>query len=553
MSKISLPGANIVIVGDLPEDSVNYWRKCFNGAHSVQNVSTLSNIASLKDPPNLIVIPRAHNLALCDLELVQKMVQTPIQLLLVTHATETTIEQLAEICGFSNQIGLGNSEWFLKQLGSRNQTAEFGEFAIRGEAVELIPSTPTVETLAQISVGFRNRSVLIRNATVTTLSFSECNVREPDINFVRMLHRAVFDPIPEAKMPINVGIIGYGPFGGMGHFHGEGCEKTQYLKFVAIGEHDNNRRQSALQQFPTISTYENDDDLINDQNVDLVIVATPPNTHFNLAKKALANGKHVVIEKPMCLTTSEVDQLIEISRVQNKVLTIHQNRRFDGDFLALLALIDSGVLGDVFNIETFVGSFEHPCRAWHSDSDISGGSAYDWGSHHIDWILRIYKESPQELFVTSHKRVWKDVTNADQIRIHMTLGDGREAEFIQSEVSAIRKPKFYVQGTKGTAAGHYAPITSESVNFPFGYQVTKFHHAEVPVTFVLTTYDSPTKSTTTEITPVDVPPFEFHRNLANHLIYGEPLSITPESVRPVIEILEVSQALTETDQHYAKL
>ena len=69
------------------------------------------------------------------------------------------------------------------------------------------------------------------------------------------------------------------------------------------------------------------------------------------------------------------------------MLTVYQNRRWDPDFMAVRRAVETGLLGDVFNVETFVGGYEHPCRTWHSDTAVSGGAGYDWGSHHVDWVL----------------------------------------------------------------------------------------------------------------------------------------------------------------------
>ncbi len=544
----------MALVGDPSSTVTSGWKRSFSGAKRIELISSLQNL-NFSSLPEIIVVPSSFVTTIQDLTSIQEIAKSQSQLVFVIDTESELDQSIKEICGLSDTSVLGLGEWYLRPLGiSRNpDKLPYEEFAIRAYCTELTLRFDSVEILGQISAGYRNRSIAVRYNNILTLGFSLLRDEDFDVELVRTIHRFCFSPKPEIKAPIVVGIIGYGAYGGMGHFHGTGCTQTEFLEFGAIAEHNAERRKSAITEYPNITTYEHALDLIRDNDIDLVIIATPPDTHFQLAKIALENNKHVVLEKPMCLTVSEADELIELSRSAKRVLTVHQNRRFDGDFQALLEIVNSGELGEIFNIETFVGSFEHPCRAWHSEESISGGAAYDWGSHHIDWILRLYQQVPAEVTVNVHKRVWNDITNADQIRIHLTFDDGREAEFVQSDVAAIRKPKFYVQGTKGTAVGHYAPVTNESVNFPFGYQVTKFHHAEAPVSFTMTTYEHPSKSRTTVVDPTKVLPFEFHRNLANHLVFGEELSITPESVRPVIEILEVSQSLSNSNQRYARL
>src|SRR5262249_62223115 len=135
------------------------------------------------------------------------------------------------------------------------------------------------------------------------------------------------------------------------------------------------------------------------------------------------------------------------------IFTVHHPRRWDPDFVAVRRTVEAGFLGSIFNVETFVGGYAHPCRTWHSDSAISGGAVYDWGSHHIDWVLQLLGESPQMVQAHGHKRVWHDVTNLDQLRVRLTWDDGREAEFFQSDIAAVRRPEFYVQGTGGRPGG----------------------------------------------------------------------------------------------------
>jgi len=188
-----------------------------------------------------------------------------------------------------------------------------------------------------------------------------------------------------------------------------------------------------------------------------------------------------------------------------------------------------------------VGVYAHPCRTWHSDTAVSGGAGYDWGSHHVDWVLQLLSGLPRVVQANGHKRVWHDVTNLDQIRVRMTWADGREAEFLQSDIAAVRRPKFYVQGTTGTLVGSYRTITLEAIEPGRGYVATQPHHAEAPAELVLSRYESGYGISETRLPPAVGQPFAFHCNLADHLHLGEPLAITPASVRRVIGVLEAAQ------------
>jgi predicted dehydrogenase len=274
------------------------------------------------------------------------------------------------------------------------------------------------------------------------------------------------------------------------------------------------------------------------------VVATPPAFHADLALQLLRAGKHVACEKPLCLTVAEADQLIAAARAAGRVMTVNQNRRWDPDFVAIRRAVAAGLLGELFNVETFVGGFEHPCRAWHSEVSVSGGAVYDWGSHHVDWILELLAgqdgPGPATVVCHGHKRVWHDVSNLDQLRVRLVWPDGREAEFFQSDVAAVRRPKFYLQGTTGTLVGHYRPVTFERIEPGRGYVVEAAHHAEAPASLTLARYDSGYGISETRLPVAPEQRFAFHRNLADHLHLGEPLAVTAESVRRVIAVLEAA-------------
>jgi predicted dehydrogenase len=281
--------------------------------------------------------------------------------------------------------------------------------------------------------------------------------------------------------------------------------------------------------------------MLAEPDIEMVTITAPNRLHCQMTIDIANAGKHVVCEKPLCLTVAEADQIIRTAAANDRVLTVYQNRRWDPDFVAVRRAVETGLLGDVFNVETFVGGFEHPCRTWHSDTAVSGGAGYDWGSHHVDWVLMLLGGMPRVVQAHGHKRVWHDVTNVDQLRVRMTWGDGREAEFFQSDIAAVRRPKFYVQGTAGTLVGAYRTITLERIEPGRGYVATQAHHAEAPADLMLARYEGGAAISETRLPPAPEQPFAFHQNLADHLHLGEPLAVTPASVRHVVAVLEAAQ------------
>jgi len=118
--------------------------------------------------------------------------------------------------------------------------------------------------------------------------------------------------------------------------------------------------------------------------------------------------------------------------------------------------------------------------------------------------------------------------------------DGREATFRQSDIAAIRRPKFYVQGTEGTMQGFYRPLRNERLEAGRGHLDGYHHHAEAPVEFELARYEPNYGLVTSTLPPAPHPGWGFHENLANHLVLGEPLAVLPEQSREVVAVLEAA-------------
>ena len=411
----------------------------------------------------------------------------------------------------------------------------------------LVVADDRAATVVAASIGYRDHALVTSvrrgagRVVACALGADDAVLRLPAMATLLARALAPVAPGSGATRPLGVAIVGYGPYGGMGWYHGLGIADTEGLELVAVVDPSDARRKAAEDDFPGLAAHASVDDLFGDDDVDLAIVATPPSAHFALTRSLLRAGKHVACEKPLCLTAAQADELIAVAGANERVLTVHQNRRWDPDFLAIRRAVDAGLLGDLFNVETFVGGFEHPCRAWHSDVEVSGGAVYDWGSHHVDWILQLLGSAPARVTTFGHKRVWHDVTNLDQLRLHLSWDDGREAEFFQSDVAAVRRPKYYVQGTAGTLVGEYRPLTFERIEAGRGYVADQPHHAEAPATLTLARYESGYGLTSTALPVAPEQRYAFHRNLADHLHLGEPLAVTAASVRSVVAVLEASQ------------
>ena len=343
---------------------------------------------------------------------------------------------------------------------------------------------------------------------------------------------------PCSHRTLNIGLLGYAQ--SVGKAHGLGIEATAGLNLGAACDLDQQRLAQARHDFPQVKTYDSAAALAADPEVDLVIVATPPNTHAKLSLQMMAAGKHVVCEKPLAINRQETAAMVEMAEKQQVHLSCHQNRRWDVDYLAIRQALTEGLIGELFYLETFVGGFNHPCGYWHSHDAISGGTAYDWGAHYLDWLVSLIRHRVSAVISTRQKRVWHDVTNADQERIQLRFAGGQEAEFIHSDIAAVGKPKWYLLGTEGAIVGHWRYVSTYEID-----PVLYFHQHHIPATEMVPDLTLHRRHHTGQIVPQKLafPQREhylFQRNLADHLLTGEPIMAPlADSVR-VVEILEAA-------------
>jgi predicted dehydrogenase len=285
-----------------------------------------------------------------------------------------------------------------------------------------------------------------------------------------------------------------------------------------------------------VATTTSADDLLGRDDLDLVVVSTPPSSHAGWALRALAAGRHVVIEKPFALRTSEADEVIASARTADRLAVVYQNRRFDPDHLAVRRSIQHGDIGEVFHVEVFVGGYGHPCNLWHSDEGVSGGAFYDWGAHLLDQVLDLIPAEIEHVTASAHKRRWFDVTNADHSRVSVRFAGGAEAHFIHSDLAAALKPRWYVLGTEGAIVGHWR-----------AERIVGRSDIGTLVEDVLAPADSPPQlerhapdGSVTRMAAPAPEPYGFHRELADQLRWGLPMSVTAAQSRRVLSVMEAA-------------
>ncbi len=393
-----------------------------------------------------------------------------------------------------------------------------------------------VQVLRTARLGLVDHAALTwRPATRTAvLTVASTPQTVDDRTMLRLLVQLLGDMAGQTPAPaVRVGLLGYGA---IGHEHSRAVRAIDGLELTAVCDTAQDRLDHAQAAAPGVATTMSAEELIQRDDVDLVVVSTPPAAHARWALAAISAGKHVVVEKPFAIRTSEADEVLAAARAGGLQAVVYQNRRFDPDHLAVKRLVQGGQIGDVFHVETFVGGYGHPCNLWHSDESVSGGAFYDWGSHLLDQVLDLIRTPIEYVTATSHKLQWFDVTNADHSRVTVRFVDGAEAEFIHSDLAAALKPRWYVLGTRGAIVGQWRSETIVSRSDIGTLVEDALAPADSPPLLDMFAADG---STTRVATPAG-PAYQFHRELADRLRLGLPMTVTGEQSRRVLSVMEAA-------------
>jgi scyllo-inositol 2-dehydrogenase (NADP+) len=356
-----------------------------------------------------------------------------------------------------------------------------------------------------------------------------------DGGFQKLVHRMLlFAAGQEAGAPVGVGLVGYGA---IARAHATSISNTTGLRLRGVCDVSSERRDLAAREWD-VPTHAHAEDLFEDPEVGLVVVGTPPSAHAEAVLAALAAGKHVVCEKPFALRVEEVDRMIDSAVAGDRVLTVYQSRRWDPDYVALRDVVRSGRIGELFYMESFIGGYSHPCDFWHSHEPISGGTIYDWGSHYFDWVLQLFPDAVKSVSAVGHKRVWHDVTNSDQVRVDLTFAGGAQASFLQSDIAAALKPKWYLLGTSGAVVGEWREESVKSRNAAGDLIEERLAPADSPAR-VKVMRPAADGGSHEEVLVLDRrDEHAFYRNLADHLAWDEPLAVPPDEARRTVAVME---------------
>lgn len=245
---------------------------------------------------------------------------------------------------------------------------------------------------------------------------------------------------------MNFAIVGYG---GMGAYHAEGLIPDEKNRMQVLGTYDINEERCMEAEANGTHVYRSYEELLADDEIDAVVIATPNDSHKDLSIQALRAQKHVVCEKPVTMNLQEYDEILKIAKEENKVFMVHQNRRWDPDFLLVRNLYKTREIGDVFQIESRVHGANGIPGDWRHMKQHGGGMLLDWGVHLLDQILWMV-ESPIANVHTDMSYILGNQVD-DGFTIYITFENGIRALVEVGTTNFTSLPRWYVKGNKGTA------------------------------------------------------------------------------------------------------
>ncbi|KVE26544.1 oxidoreductase [Burkholderia singularis] len=330
---------------------------------------------------------------------------------------------------------------------------------------------------------------------------------------------------------LKIGLMGFGFAGAT--FHAPVIAHSGRTHIAAIATGQPQRAQAA---YPGVAVVPDFDALAALDDVECIVIATPNDTHFDLAKRALEAGKHVVVDKPVTLTAADALALARLAVARERVFAPFHNRRWDGDFLTLRKLIESGELGRITYFESHFDRFRPQVRTrWREEAARGGGLLFDLGPHLIDQALVLFG-APDTVSASIKTR--RDGGNAADF-VHLLLGyPDKEVVLHASALAAIEPARFTVLGTQGGYQKYgldtqedqlKAGLTPDDVPFGGGNPpgVLRGLDGELEVERPVPTLDGQYA--------------EFYRALAASIHDGAPVPVAAQDAVDVMTVIELAE------------
>ncbi len=329
---------------------------------------------------------------------------------------------------------------------------------------------------------------------------------------------------------LKIGLVGFGFAGAT--FHAPVIAQCGRALLAAIATSQPAAAQAA---YPEAAVVPDLDALLAHSGIDCIVIATPNDTHFALARRALEAGRHVVVDKPVTLSAADAVTLARLAAERGVVFAPFHNRRWDGDFLTLRALVDSGELGRITYFESHFDRFRPLVRQrWREEAQRGGGLLFDLGPHLIDQALALF--GPPET-VSATVKTRRDEGSAPDFA-HLQLGyPDKDVVLHASALAAIEPARFTVLGTRGGYQKYGLDTQEDQLKAGLTPGDVEFGGGNPPG--VLRGLDGEIE-TERPLPTLDGQYAEFYRALAASIQDGAPFPVTPQDAVDVMTIIELA-------------
>jgi scyllo-inositol 2-dehydrogenase (NADP+) len=343
-----------------------------------------------------------------------------------------------------------------------------------------------------------------------------------------------------AVEPVGTVVVGYGLAGRV--FHAPLIRRQPGLRLHGVVARDPAVRAEAAADLGVLG-FATLDEALDDPRTRLVVIATPHDTHADLAARVLEAGRDCVVDKVMALSTAEADRMIAARDRSGRVLSVFQNRRWDWDFLTVARALRDGLVGRPLVIESAVCRYAPP-RTWRGQARAAGTILHDWGAHLVDQALQLGFGPCRRLTAWLAPAPWPGVDTGGHGRIVMEF-DGLTFQAETSRVCRLDRPRWWVAGAEGGLVRFGLDPQEEAL------RSGSLDAADEPPDhrFVLRRgVDNNGGGAADSLLETVRGSWDaYYANIADHLDGRAPLAVTAEQAREVVRVLDA--AVQSAEQH----
>jgi len=338
---------------------------------------------------------------------------------------------------------------------------------------------------------------------------------------------------------IEVGLIGFGLAGRA--FHAPVIRAVPGLHLAAILQRSGGE---AAELYPDVRIVRSMDELLAIPQIRLIVIATPNDTHYPLARQCLEAARDVVVDKPFTTSLEEAVSLVQIAKGAKRLLTVYQNRRYDGDFQAIRQLVAAGTLGRIVRFETAYDRYRPQLKpgAWRETSRPGSGILFDIAPHLIDHALVLFV-LPEA--VTADVRAEREnaiVDDAFDIMLH--YANGMRAVLRSSILAAAPRPRFVLLGTQGSFVKQ--TFDPQEMNLRRGYIPSdSAWGAEPEENWGVLTVPAEDSFKQRRIPSANCDYRDYYSNVRDAILGRAELAVTPEYALEVMRVLELARASSQ--------